>query len=237
MTPASPFHSPMGLAPLILAAALLCGGCNLLGVIAAKSPPPVVPAAYDGLAGQRVAVWVWVEPGAEIDYPALSLQLATRLQQNLEAARDKGPGRARRNLKETTFPIRPESIERHQNNNPMLGSMPITQIAPRLDVDRVIYVEITRFTTQGGAAAGLYRGVATMNISVVEAPPAPATPGTTRPAEGTIAFQDQNIQVAFPRRGPAEGSSTLRAGDAYQGLVLEIADAAARRFVAHQAEE
>ena len=62
---------------ILLLAAVLCPGCNVLGLIASKSPPPMVPAAYSDLAGRSTAIWVWVEPGADIDYPALSLQIAT----------------------------------------------------------------------------------------------------------------------------------------------------------------
>src|SRR5687768_5295364 len=94
---------PLG--ALALALGLLCtgSGCQLLGIAASKMPARTVPAAYDGLAGQRTGVWVWVDPAVDLDYPRLSLDIATRLQTNLEGARDAGS--AKKELAGVSFPI------------------------------------------------------------------------------------------------------------------------------------
>lgn len=213
----------------ILAPAGALAGCQVLGIIASKAPARTVPAAYDGLAGKTAAVWVWVDPAVDLDHPRLSLDVASRLQKNLEQARDEGNRRQRRQLEGLRFPILPESIVKHQKTDPMLNLSPILQIAPRLEVQRLIYVEVVRFTTQGGAAAGLYRGVANLNISVVEIDP------QTR--EARFGYQEQGVSVAFPPGGPEEGSSTISPQAVYQGTVQRIADAAALRFVPHPEEE
>ncbi len=218
-------HAMRAMLLLLLAGAC---GCQLLGIVAAKAPPRTVPAAYQDLAGRRTAVWVWVDRAVDLDYPRLSLDVATRVQTNLASVRDGGNNRQKRELAGISFPVEPASIVRYQKRDPTLNMAPITQIAPRLDVERLIYIEIANFTTQGGAAAGLMRGVANIDISVIE------VDATGEAREG---FREQGVQVVFPRGGPAEGSSTTSGSAVYQGLAATIADEVTLRLVSHPEQE
>ena len=222
----------LGLAPPMLA------GCVILGAAASKLPAPTVPAAYDGLAGHTAAVWVWVDPAADLDYPTLSLELATTIQKRIEAARDLGTRRQRNQVEQTTFPYPPSSIVRYQKQNPSLNAMAIRDLAPRIGVERVIYVEVADFTTQGGAVSGLLRGVADVNINLVETPGGPAA--ATRPESGgkaNVAFTEQGIKLAFPSKGPSEGTNRLSDRQVYAGTVDAIAAAVADRFLPHSSEQ
>ena len=231
MTPRPCAHSAsirlLGAIALALSLLAAGSGCQLLGIAASKLPPPTIPAAYDNLAGQRTAVWVWVDPAVDLDYPRLSLDVATGLQRNLETARDTGG--AKEELAGVSFPIQPASIVMYQKRDPMLNMAPITQVAPQLDVERLIYIEITSFTTQGGAAAGLLRGVAGLNISAIEIDLVEKT--------AHEAYQEQGIELIFPPGEREEGSSSLTERIVYQGLVRRIGDQAALRFVPHTQEE
>jgi hypothetical protein len=205
--------------------ALLACGCQLLGIAASKAPARTVPPAYEGLAGKTTAVWIWVDPAVDLDYPRLSLEVATRMQRNLETARDRGNRRQKRELEGVSFPIAPASVVKYQKRDPGLNMMPITQIAPRLEVERLIYVEVQDFTTQGGAAAGLLRGVATANISVIEVDP--------RTKAARPGFEEQGVRIVFPPGSNEAGSSTLTGQAVYQGLVMRLADEASLRFISH----
>jgi hypothetical protein len=218
------FQNP-ALPLLLLGLSLLAGGCQLLGIVASKAPARTVPAAYEGLAGKTTAVWIWVDPAVDLDYPRLSLEVATRLQRNLETVRDRGNRRQKRELEGTIFPISPASVVKYQKRDPGLNMTPITQIAPRLEVQRLIYVEIMDFTTQGGAAAGLLRGMATVNISVIEVDP--------RTKAARPGYEEQGVRLVFPPGSNEEGSSTLTAQAVYQGLVMQLADEASLRFISH----
>ena len=121
--------------------------------------------------------------------------------------------------------IEPASVVKYQKRDPMLNTVPITQIAPRLDVERLIYVEVMDFTTHGGAAAGLLRGVAEVNLSVVEVDP------VTKVAR--MGYEEQGMGFVFPPGSREEGSSTITEQAVYQGLVMHVADQAAVRFVSH----
>lgn len=214
---------------ILLLAALMTGGCALLGVAAAKAPPPTVPAAYDDLAGHTAAVWVWADPRIDLDYPSLWLEVATRLQRTLEAARDAGTARQRRELEALEFTIKPESFGRYKDD-PAIRMTSARTLAARLGVERVIFVEIVEFATQGGMAAGLWRGEATVNVQVFAVDP------ETREAE--LVFDDPNRRIAFPDTDSVVPGGTRLGPDAtYAGLVLQIADEVARRFLSHPAEE
>ena len=213
---------------MVLPAALL-GGCQILGVVASRLPPATVPQAYEGLGGHTAAIWIWSDGAIDLDYPQLSLELSSALQKNLETARDKGSSRQKRELDGLKFTILPASVVKHQKRDPSLNLQPILQIAPKLEVERLIYIEFARFTTQGGSAAGLRRGVAYFNLSVVEV--------DLQTKTARFGYQEQGINITYPDFGPADGSTTLTDKEAYHGLVVGIADEVALRFVSHPEPE
>lgn len=213
--------------PAALLLTLLLGGCQLLGVAAAKAPPPTVPAAYDDLGGHSAAVWVWVDQRIDLDYPSLWLEVATRIQNRLETARDTGTARQRRELRELDFKIKPASFGRYKDD-PAIQMTPVRTLASRLGVERVIFVEIVDFATEGGLTAGMWRGEAKVNIQVYAVDP------DSREAERV--YDEPNRRVVFPPGGVAQGSTQLGAERTYAGLVLQIVDEVSKRFLSHSSE-
>src|SRR5438270_12622562 len=51
-------------------------GCNVIGAVAQFAPEPDIGSAYANLRGQTVAVMVWVDRGARIDYPSVQADVA-----------------------------------------------------------------------------------------------------------------------------------------------------------------
>ena len=47
---------------------------------------------------------------------------------------------------------------RYQLDHPEVDTMPIGDIAPRLGVSRLIYIEVERFSTRADASISLFRG-------------------------------------------------------------------------------
>lgn len=233
--------------PILVVSALLlaavCAGCNVLGVAASAMPPPTVDAAYKGLANESVAVVVWAPQEIDLDFPALSQQVGMRLQSNLESARDAGGKRAKIRLEGATFPYPASSFVAYFKEDPTLAMMPTADFAPLTGARRVIYVEISEFTTHGGAASGLVRGAAEINLAVYEVENPVTLSAGQSPADsasasrGVEVYRDAAIQIAYPPDGPEEGSTQLDARQAYAGLIVEIADTIAKRFVPHQEEQ
>src|SRR5688572_22448278 len=113
---------------------------------------------------------VWAQPGAQIDWPKLRLDVAGGVIQKLLQAQD--PAAKTKTLEGTTF-VRADSVVRFQEEHPEIEGEPIADVAPRLGgATRVIYIELEEFETRADASVELYRGLATASIKVVEVDPA-----------------------------------------------------------------
>ena len=225
MTPRAPSRrSRRKTLSLVLLLPLLVtpAGCSILGLAASAVPEADVPARYDGLANHTVAVLVWAPRGMEVDYPALRLDLVAGIQGRLQRAQKAGRGE----LKNATFPHSPASLVRFQEDHPELERSPIVSVAPRLGVQRLIYVELENFQTRSDQAVELYRGSATVSLRVV------AVEG----GAGKVVYEEAGGTVTFPPSAPPEGVPD--AGDAkiYRGTVDLLSQGVAQRFYAHPAK-
>jgi hypothetical protein len=208
---------------LLLPLVSLPAGCSVLGLAAHAMPQPGIPARYNDLAGHSVAVLVWVPRGLEIDYPALRLDLVAGVQARLQRAQKAGRGE----LKNATFPHGAPSLVRFQEDHPELEHTPIDAVAPRLGVQRLIYVEVENFQTRSEQAVELYRGSATVSLRVI------AVEG----GAGKMVYEESGGSVTFPPTAPPEGIPY--AGDAkiYRGTTDLLAQVIAERFYSRPAED
>jgi hypothetical protein len=204
---------------LILCAVPALSGCVALGVVAGKMPPPTILPKYN-LGGQSVGILVWADRGVTIDWPTLQLDLGNAIERHLATSKDK-------EMLGATFPVHPASILRWQEDHPESEGSPITMIAPRLTVSRLIYVELDHFSTRSNLSVDLFRGTATATVKVVE----------VQDNKATIAFTEPGVSAAFPPKAPKEG--VPNAGDAkiYTGTVEGIATQVSNIFLRHEQEE
>jgi hypothetical protein len=205
---------------LVLCLAGLCSGCQLLGVLASKAPDPTVGPKYKGLANQKVGVMVWADRATSIDWPHLQLDVTRGIQARLsDAAHAKNPPAE---LKGTTF-VAPESVVRYQQDHPEIETESVTDIAPRIDITRLIYLEINQFSTRPEESLELYRGSLSGNLKVVE-----VVNGRAK-----IAYQEDNIKVVYPEDSPEEG---IPGGDdlqMYEKTLDAFSTQVANRFLTH----
>jgi len=210
------------LAPAILAALLVpsLSGCAFISQLGGALPN-IEKASYTNLAGQTVAIMVWAEDnGVRMDWPNVHLDLAQMIQQKMLAnqASDKPA-----ELKGTRFPVSPASVVRFQEEHPDLAAESVADIAPRLGVTRVIYIEIRSFGTRAEAAADLFRGNVTALVNVVE----------VNQGKGRVAYTDDTLHVSFPRTAPEEGLPNLGDFPVYHGTLDGLANEIAKRFAPH----
>jgi hypothetical protein len=203
----------------LLGIALGTTGCSIVGVAAHALPEPKVPARYNGLRGHRVAVLVWSPRGLETDYPALRLDLVTAVQSRLKARQAR-----KTELKDVTFPHAPASLVRFQEDHPELERSPIVTVAPRLGVERLVYIELENFQTRSDQAVELFRGSATISLRVVE----------VEGGAAKVAYEESGLGVVFPPGAPAEGMPNADDSRIYRGTVDLLATGVARRFYAHE---
>lgn len=211
--------SPMILCLPLMALPWFATGCSVIGVAANAMPEGNVPARYANLRAHSVATLVWVPRGLETDYPALRLDLTSSVQGRLQRAQDAG----RAELKASTFPHAPASLVRFQEDHPELERTPIVNVAPRLGVERLIYIEVENFQTRSDQAVDLFRGSATASLRVVE----------IEGGQAKVAYEESGLTVTFPPTARSEG--VPNAGDARisRGTIDLLSTVIARRFYAH----
>ena len=205
---------------LALCVVALCStGCNLIGAAAQVLPKPNVAAAYN-IKGQTVGVMVWVDRGVALDYPGLRADLAKTVQLHFNEA---GKGK-NKDLESSQF-LDPAKVVQFQEMHPEFEGMPITDVAPRLGVSRVIYIEVTAFETS--SSLYLLKGNATGTIQVIEC-------GAGNDKKPRIAFS-ADLHSTYPPYGgdgvPSNDTNTVRA--IYEGTVAQFGGDSAEKFYSH----
>jgi hypothetical protein len=198
---------------------LAAAGCQVLGVAAQALPEADIPARYGDLHGHSVAALAWVPRGLEVDYPSLRLDLVTGIQSQLQHAQATGA----KELKAATFPHSAASLVRFQQDHPELERTPIVTVAPRLGVQRLIYVEAENFQTRSDQAVDLYRGSATVSLRVVE----------IEAGQAKVAYEEAGFTVTYPPTSPPEGMPGVGDAKIYRGTVDLLVGAIAKRFYTH----
>lgn len=175
----------------LAAVALGSSGC-FVGEIAGgmvesyrRSTTKTVEPDYRGLSGKTFAVVVSADRIIQADHPEvvtrLSIDIAERLK-NVVGATGYVPG---------------QSVLAWQFNNPRWVTMPHSQIAAELEVQRLIVIELTEFRLNDPGNQYIWQGVIAGTVNVIEA-------DTDFPDE--FAFQ-KALRLRFPDKdgfGPAD---------------------------------
>ena len=200
-------------------------GCTILGFAASKLPPPTVPARYV-LADQSVAVMVWADRGIVLDWSSrIQRDLARSVQAKLQESAETGKVKE---LRGATFPVKPESILKFQQDHPEIEDAPVTEIAGKFGVSRLIYVELEDFSTRPDGGVELFRGNGEATLKVIEIDPA------TKQAK--IAFEENSVIAHFPPQSPPEGVPSIGDYRTYLGTVDALGTEIAKRFIPHPEE-
>lgn len=209
---------------LSLALALAAGGCAVLGVLAHAAPPPTIGAKYKGLSKQTVGVMVWTDRAMAIDWPNLQLNLSQSIQSRLQNAAVK---KDHPKELEGTKLVAAESVVRFQSDHPETETEAITDVAPRMNLTRLIYLEVERFETRPAESIELYRGTLTANLKVLE----------VSENKAKVVYEEANISVSYPPKSPDEGTPSLGDAVVYEKTLDAFTTQIVNRFIPHEAEE
>jgi hypothetical protein len=210
---------------------LTLAGCNILGpvgAVTARAFPPTIDASYKGLANQQVAVIVWAERGIRIDNPNLQLDLASGMIEKLKSVQtDEKP----KELKGTTFPVRPDSVARFQEDHPEMDFQPITETAGKFNAmfkaGRLIYIEVSDFSLRSESSQALHLGSLTGSIKVLE----------MKDGKAKEVFKESDIHINFPKDSPPEGMPFGTDYKIYQGTLDLFTTQLALRLYSHTADD
>jgi hypothetical protein len=207
----------------------LLSGCALVGAAAYKlQPPETIKPQYTNLAGQSIGVMIWIDRGIRIDWPGLQLDLANSIDKKLrdQTADEKGKNHAKTVLG-STYPVMPASIIRYQKDHPDIEALPITDVAPKFGVSRLIYVEVEDFDTRSDRTVELFRGSAKATVRVIE---------IDQDGKAKVAWEKNNVTASFPPKSPPEGVPNLGDARTYVGLVDAFSTEIVHLFVPYQVE-
>lgn len=191
----------------LIGIASVVGGCALGALIGGmeksrrEQDTHPVDAEYEGLTEKSYAVVVAADRMIQADYPQLVAYMTQQIDERLaEFAGASGH-------------VPSEKVLRYQYENPRWTTIPITELAQNLGVDRLIHVELYDFHLFEPGNRHLWDGVAAGNIAIIE---------SDSPLPDEYGFE-RLIQVRFPGGEASYGPSDMPA----PVVMTELA----RRFV------
>ena len=193
--------------------------CQYFGALAAVTPQ-YESAHYHGLNTQSVGVMVWADRGISIDWPTIQLDLAGSIENKLK---DSQKNLKPDELKGTTFPVEVGSIVRYQRDHPDIEAQEITDVAPKLGVSRLIYVEISDFRTRSTQAVELFRGSMDATVKIIE-------------IDSQVSGEDRisgSTARHFPKKSQPEGSLDGQDYPIYLGTIDSFSDAMVDALTRH----
>jgi hypothetical protein len=219
-------HGARWATSLFLALVLLpSAGCSLVGVAAYKFQGPlVVKPSYTGLKGQTVGVMAWADRELRIEHSALQLDVSQGVYEKLRKSQKAGA----EELAGAKFPrtAAPDAMVRFLYDNPRYDTESIPEMAPRMGVSRLIYLEIEDFSTHSADIPELYRGSLSALLRVIEVDPA---------GQSKVAYQDR-VQAVWPPNVPEEGRADLGEQVTYLGTLDAFTTAVLQKLVTYEKE-
>jgi hypothetical protein len=177
-------------------------------------------AAYSGLANQKCAVMVWADLRTQTEYSSVRLDLAKLMVARLEKPAD--PLNRDPERRPGTEFLLAASVVKFQRDYPQVEFQPITDVAPLLQVARLVYIEIESLSAQSAVSIMLLKGEAKATLKVLE----------IADGKAHIAYEESGISVTYPPGAP-EGvvpSDTITVRTVYEGTLRALADALAARL-------
>lgn len=177
-----------------LGAALVCGGCNIIGFGGAvvesyrRNSTKTVDPEYVGLAGHSFAVVVSADRAIQSDYPEIVARLTAGISERL---RDPANGVGASGW------VPPAKLLQYLYDHPRWVTMPHSELAKSLGVERIVYVELREYRLNDPGNQYLWEGVAEGTVGVID-------PESPMPDEFVF---ERPVRVKFPDKagyGPAD---------------------------------
>jgi hypothetical protein len=167
-----------------------------------------------------------VDRASSFEYPTLVPKLESSVPEKLKAQIASDP--KTEELLGTTF-VDPRLVYKWQKNHPEFESRSVAEFAPQLaaalGATRVVYVEVSPFSTRDPRTEVLLKGTAGVTIHVAE----------VSGATVTVPFSEANLQLEYPDHAP-EGvpvTDTMTNQYVFNGLVDKITSEVSLRFFSY----
>ena len=182
-----------------------CGAPDTSGLILTGQGS--AQATYRGLANKRIALVVTTHPGIEFDHPLADAKIARA------ASRWIG-----QKVQRVTF-VDQGKIESFQDSSILPIKNRLSEMVQRFEVDRLVLIELMRFTVVEANSVNLLRGRIVARLSVYE---------SDRPSQERLVYQDE-LRLVIPPDAPISSSQTTP--QAIKELMIErFAEGLAEKF-------
>jgi hypothetical protein len=160
------FASRSALACVLIALSVVVGGCNIVGFAGPmienyrRSSTKTIQAEYTGLKGKNWAVIVQADRSIQAEFPQLVAFLTGKICERMVTEQPKIAAAGM---------VPPERVLRYQFDHPSWPSMPYSELAKALQVNRLIVVEVFEYRLNEPGNQYLWSGLASGTVGVVEA--------------------------------------------------------------------
>jgi hypothetical protein len=188
-------------------------GCKALAMpflLWGPEPTKKIPAECSDLAGKRVAVLVWADMDTLFEYQHVQLELSEHVRAGLEGK-----------VKGLTFVPNRQVVEL-QRQDPDWDRADPAKLGAKLGAERVLYIELTQYTTREPDSPHLLRGHIGANAKVCDTAQSGAPPvykGVVECAYPEHAVAEWGANDTAVRRGVMEAFAQALAGKFYDRQV------------------
>lgn len=133
-----------------------CGIIDYTSYVLFGSSESKVKARYEGLANKKVLILLNTQAGIEYSYPQTRINLILACQKILNA-----------NIETISF-CDHEAVENFIMRELDWISMPTSTLAKRFGAERVVYVDLYKFTLQDSDSIGIYQGQVSCDVKIYE---------------------------------------------------------------------
>lgn len=190
-------------------------GCQAAGVVAnaigGGDREVQVNAQYAGLAGKSVAVLVAADESMLYRYPHLPRAASQAISAQIAAS-----------LPDVTI-VTPKQIAEFQARNPYWTTLGYARLIQRLGVQRLVYVDVSEFSTHEPGNTYSWQGLIVANVGIVEAES--ATPQN-------LSFQTI-VRADYPEKASSVGVLDSNEATIQMGLLQVFARKTAWLFYQH----
>jgi hypothetical protein len=157
-----PLRHPLTSAMMLLLISALLTGCAAAGWLAQGAAGNgkkkiKVKAQYHNLENKRVAVMVCADEYTLFEFPGAPLKVSQFISGKIAS---NIPG---------TWLMNPREVIDFQNANPYWATLPYGELIRKMDVERLVIIDLVEYRTHEPGNSHVWQGVITGNVGVVEA--------------------------------------------------------------------
>jgi hypothetical protein len=172
-----------------------------------------VPAKFDGMKNQRVAVVVFASETTQYEYPWVVMNLSAMTSAKLRGEID------------GITTVEPQKITAYQHKNLHWASMDKTALGKALKADLILHISLVEFSTVEEGYVDLLRGRINGEIKVYDC---------SKPENDACVWTCDNIRVKFPKTATVR--TTKNENNIHSIIMMKFSEKLAKNFYSYKVD-